>query len=170
MSDESKTTEQTQSGSTPPRGDIFAELNQMGQKLGAAIQTAWENPKRKDLTDEVQEGLQEFGKQVEAAIKTARESKLGEDVRETAEKVIEEVRQSKVVDEIRDGLLMGLKQVNTQLDKLMTRMSAKTDSSPAAAETTEAAAEPEVVATPPTWLHEALDAEAAGAPAAESKE
>ena len=165
MTEESKTTEQTPTGSAPPKGDLFAELNQMGQKLGAAMQTAWESPKRKELSDEVQEGLLEFGKQVDAAIKSARESKLGEEVRGTAEKVVEEVRQSKVVDEIRDGMLAGLKQINAQLDKLMNRMTQKPAETPvaAAAEAAKAAAA-EVVETPATWLHEALDAEAAGEP------
>lgn len=153
MSEESKTT----SGSVPPKGDLFAELNQMGQKLGAAMQAAWESPKRKDLSEEVQEGLTEFSKQVDAAIKTARESKLGEEVRETAEKVVDEVRQSKVLDEIRDGLITGLKQVNAQLDKLLGRMTAKPADAPDAA--AEAA---EVVEKPAEWLQEALDAEAAG--------
>ncbi|WP_423222889.1 hypothetical protein [Candidatus Amarolinea aalborgensis] len=165
MTEESKATDQTPQGSVPPKGDLFAELNQMGQKLGAAMQAAWESPKRKELSDEVQEGLLEFGKQVDAAIKSARESKLGEEVRETAEKVVEEVRQSKVLDEIRDGMLAGLKQINAQLDKLMTRVTTKPAETPAAAaEETAKAEAAEVVETPAAWPHEGLDAEAAGEP------
>lgn len=162
MTEESKTTDKTTSGGVPPKGDLFAELNQMGQKLGAAMQTAWESPKRKELSDEVHDGLIEFGKQVDAAVKTARDSKLGEEVRETAEKVVDEVRQSKVLDEIRDGMLVGLKQINAQLDRLMGRMTSKPTDAPAARATETAAAETvEVVEAPATWLQDALDAEAA---------
>lgn len=161
MTEESQTTEQTPKGDAPPKGDLFAELNQMGQKFGAAMQTAWESPKRKELSDEVQEGLLELGKQVDSAIKSARESKLGEEVRGTAEKVMEEVRQSKVLDEIRDGMLSGIKQINAQLDKLMNRMAQKPTETAAETEKAEAS---EVVETPSAWAHDALDAEAAGEP------
>lgn len=142
----------------------------------STVQAAWASPKRKEVTDETETGFNETTKTIDAAFKQARESKIGHDVSDTASKATETVKQSRVIDDVRDVLVATLKEANVRLEKFSEKLGqgAKPQEAAPTAETPAAAAPAapadqaavveaaEVVQANTPWYQEAIDAEAAG--------
>ncbi len=161
---------QDQSKSTTP-GDIANELNRLATQIVTTVQAAWASPKRKEITDELETGFGELTKTVDSAFKQAKESKIGHDVSDTATKAAETVKQSKVIDDVRDVLVATLKEANVRLEKFSDKLgqsgkppeATPAGETPAAPMAEEAVAEQaEVVQTSTPWYQEAIDAEVAG--------
>lgn len=123
-----------------PERNIADELSKLGKQVANAIKAAWESEDRKKLQTEITEGVQNFGKEVSEAVNKATESETAKELREKAEKVVEEVRESDVVEDARKGILTGLDALNKELGKLLEKLESK----PAA----EAPAVPEPPAAP----------------------
>ncbi|PKO23190.1 MAG: hypothetical protein CVU38_05385 [Chloroflexi bacterium HGW-Chloroflexi-1] len=104
---------------------IVDELSKLGKQVADAIKAAWESEDRKKLQTEITDGLQQFGNQVSEAVDKAGESKAATQIRERAEKVVTEVRESDVVDDVRKGLLTGLDAINKELGKLLEKLEAQ---------------------------------------------
>lgn len=121
--------------------NIADELNKLGKQVADAIKAAWESEDRKKLQTEISEGFQNFGSQVTEALDKASESETAKDLREKAEKVVEDIRESDVVEDVRKGILTGLDALNRELGKLLTKLETR----PAEPE---APAEPEPPASP----------------------
>ena len=94
---------------------IVDELNKLGKQLSSAIQMAWESEDRKKLEAEISEGLQKLGEQITDATKKASDSDAAKQIKVQAEKVVVEVKESDVVEEVRKGLIAGLEVVNKEL-------------------------------------------------------
>jgi len=105
--------------------NIADELNKLGKQVADAIKAAWESEDRQKLQTEITEGLQQFGNQVTEAAQKAGESSTAKQLREQAEKVVTEVRESDIVDDVRKGLLTGLDALNKELGKLLEKLEAK---------------------------------------------
>lgn len=152
-------------------GDILNELNRLATQIVSTVQAAWTSPKRKEVTDELETGFNELTKTIDTAFKQAKESKIGHDVSDTATKAAETVKQSKVIDDVRDVLVATIKEANVRLEKFsekLSQTSAPQDAAPEG-EAPAAPAEPEavvekveVVEANTPWYQEAIDAEAAG--------
>ena len=69
--------------------------------------------------------LYTIGNQVSEAVDKAGESDAAKQLREQAEKVVAEVRESDVVDDVRKGLLTGLDAINKELGKLLEKLEAE---------------------------------------------
>jgi len=113
--------------SDEPRAEksITDELSKLGKQVAEAIRAAWESEDRRKLQAEIAEGLQKFGQQVGEALEKAGESEVARQLRQQAEKVVAEVRETDVAEEIRKGLLAGLEAINKELSKLLERLEAK---------------------------------------------
>lgn len=105
--------------------NIADELNKLGKQVADAIKAAWESEDRKKLQTEIAEGMQKFGAQVTEAIDKAGESEAAKELREKAEKVVEDLRESDVVEEVRKGILTGLDALNQELGKLLAKLEPK---------------------------------------------
>lgn len=112
--------------------NIADELNRLGAQVADAIKAAWESEDRKKLQTEIAEGFQKFGAQVTEALDKAGESEAAKELREKAEKVVEDLRESDVVEEVRKGILTGLDALNRELGKLLTKLEAKPADEPSA--------------------------------------
>lgn len=157
-------------------GDILNELNRLANQIVSTVQAAWASPKRKEVTDELETGFNELTKTMDTAFKQARESKIGHEVSDTATKAAETVKQSKVIDDVRDVLVATLKDANVRLEKFSEKLSQTgkpheaapdteapaAEAPPAPAETEAVVEKVEVVEASTPWYQEAIDAEAAG--------
>jgi hypothetical protein len=152
-------------------GDILNELNRFANQIVSTVQAAWASPKRKEVTDELETGFTELTKTIDTAFKQARESKIGHDVSDTATKAAETVKQSKVIDDVRDVLVATLKDANVRLEKFSEKLSQTgkpheatpaAEAPPAPAEAEAVVEKAEVVEANTPWYQEAIDAEAAG--------
>ena len=119
--------EDTMSEEPKVERSIADELSRLGKQVADAIKAAWESDDRKKLQTEITEGIQKFGTQVSEAFEKASESETAKDLREKAEKVVEDIRESDVVEEARKGVLTGLDALNRELGKLLTKLESKPD-------------------------------------------
>lgn len=124
--------------------NIADELSKLGKQVADAIKAAWESEDRRKLQSEITEGVQKFGNEVSEAVNKAGESETAKELREKAEKVVEEIRESDVVEDVRKGILGGLDALNKELSKLLEKLESK----PAAAAEAPAAPEPPVEPEP----------------------
>jgi hypothetical protein len=129
-------------GEPRPSGSTIAdELNRLGRQLSEAARLAWESEDRKRLQSEITEGLRRFSDQVEGAMEQAQKSDTTRQFTEQAQKVMNNVRDTRIVDEVRDGLLAGLVSLNRELSRLNDRLGERT--------VPPAAVSPEPVVGPP---------------------
>lgn len=124
---------------------IVDELARLGKQVSEAIKAAWESDDRKRLQAEIGEGLQKFGKEVNEAMTKASEGETARELRDKAEKVAEDIRESEVVEDVRKGIVTGLDALNRELGKLLEKLEAK----PAAEESAQSAPQAPASEEPP---------------------
>jgi flagellar motility protein MotE (MotC chaperone) len=129
-----------------PQGEksISQEFNRLGKQVADAIHAAWESEDRKKLQDELTEGLQNFEAQVDEALKKAMQSDTAKQLQQQTEKVVTQVRESGVSEEVRKGLIGGLEVVNKELGKLVEKLEPK-----GAAQASGEAVKPDAPESPP---------------------
>jgi hypothetical protein len=125
---------------------IADELSKLGKQMADAIKAAWESDDRKKLQVEITEGLEKFGTQVSEALDNAGKSETAQELRVKAERVVTDVREKGVVEDMRKGILSGLDAINKELGKLVEKLETKPAAEAPVAP--EAAAEPEAPAEP----------------------
>ena len=136
-----------------PEKSIVQEFSLFGKQVAEAIRAAWESEDRKKLQAELAEGLQRFETEVNQALDKAGQSDAAKQLREQADKVVADVKESKVTEDARKGVIAGLEVLNQELGKLVDKLESKTV--PAAeAEPAESAA-PESPSTPAEPVQEA---------------
>lgn len=93
-----------------PAEDLLAEVNRLGLRLGEAIGRAWESDERRQVEDQLADGLQRAGHGLH---------RLGEDL--AGSKAVEGVKKGADTAgrELRDGLLSGLRLLNRELDRAL---------------------------------------------------
>ena len=119
----------------PPEGDLSAEFRELGKNLSDALRTAWERPERKQLQQEIEQGLKEFGKTLRQEADSFSESPTGQRLKEDADDLRERVRSGQVEEKARSELLEALRTINVQLQKVISRWSVPQEG-PAPSETT----------------------------------
>jgi len=110
---------------TAEEGTVVEELGELGRQLGAALKAAWESEQRRELQQEISEGLKALGDELEEAVKTARESEAIRELQADIKQAVETTWQSEAIQDIRRGLLKGLRQINQELSKLAASWQAK---------------------------------------------
>ncbi|MCC7355370.1 MAG: hypothetical protein IT330_16635 [Anaerolineae bacterium] len=98
------------------------ELRELGKQLGLALRAAWESEERQQMEKELGEGLKDLGKQIEQAMASAKTSPQTQKVKEQMGRVVETARQSEAVQEMREGVASGLRELNEELRKLVEKM------------------------------------------------
>ncbi len=98
------------------------ELTRLGNQVAEAARLAWESEERKRLQAEISDGIKSFGVQVEDAVRKASESETAKKVKMQAEQVAVKAKDTDVVDDMRQGLLVGLQALNRELGKLLERL------------------------------------------------
>ncbi len=98
--------------------DIAAELAEVGRKLRETIATAWNSQERQQIQQEVQEGLHRLSAELEGAVETVRSSEAGQKVETGAKQIRDDIQSGKVSDDVRHGIINGLRAISGALDKL----------------------------------------------------
>lgn len=121
------------------RNTVFDELTLLGKNIGDAVRSVIDSPQAREIEDEVRTGFQTVVAEVNDAIGKARSSDVAKDLGEKTSQAAESVRESKVTDEVRSGLIQGLRSFNTELEQMLNRL----DTTPAADTTVDASPAPE---------------------------
>ncbi|HIC90414.1 MAG TPA: hypothetical protein EYP04_13565 [Anaerolineae bacterium] len=101
---------------------VVEELTELGRQLAAALRTAWQSEERRQLEQELSEGLNALAQELDEAIKAAKESPATEELRRHAEKVVQTAQETPLGQELREGLLTGLRTLNAELSRLTEKL------------------------------------------------
>ena len=88
---------------------IMNELNQLGHKVAAAVQTAWDSEERHKAEEEIRKALRMAGERIDHVAEDLRKSDVTKDVQTQATRAAEAVQKSDVTKQVREGLLTGLR-------------------------------------------------------------
>lgn len=102
-----------------PGGDLFEELQALGQQLSTALKGMWETEESRKLRMEISEGFMEVGRQVDTAIKSAQESQAAKQFGDQVKEAVDRARESDLAAELEEGLVTGLHELNRGLSKFV---------------------------------------------------
>jgi len=105
------------------------EITNLGQNLIKTLHAAWESPERKKLQQEIETGLSELAQTLQQEADTFAESPTGQRMKSDLDELRQKVRNSEAEAKIRSELLQAFKVVNTELQKVASRLSTE-DSTP----------------------------------------
>lgn len=98
--------------------DIAAEFAVLGRKLRDTVNAAWTSEERHKVQKEIEAGLVRLRDELNSAAKNVRDSEAGARVEAEVKRVREDVESGKISDDVRKGVLTGLRSLGEALDKL----------------------------------------------------
>ena len=101
---------------------IKEEFQSMAQNLRAVIQSAWESEERKQVQQDLTEGLDELNRQMSDLLTSLRESEAGQKVLQGIDQVGESVRSGEIAEKTQESLAAALRKVNQELSKAADKM------------------------------------------------
>jgi hypothetical protein len=105
-----------------PSSEILDELHALGQQLATTVKSLWESDESRKLREEIEQGFVELGHQVETAVESARESEAAKQLSEQVKDTMEKARESDIPAKMEDYLVTGLRELNTQVSKMVTSL------------------------------------------------
>jgi hypothetical protein len=99
------------------------EFEALGRNLVDALRSAWESPETKRMRDDVINGLSELGTTLRREADNLANSDAAEKVRTGVNQAAEKVRAPEVQNKMRNEVLGALRTVNTELQRMIERMS-----------------------------------------------
>ena len=105
-----------------PSTNLSEELTRLVNQITEAARLAWESEERKRLQAEITDGVKNFSVQIDEAVRKASESETAQKVKTQAEQVAVKAKETDVVDDMRQGLLVGLQALNRELGKMLERL------------------------------------------------
>jgi len=103
-------------------GDLGEEFKRFGQQLGDTVTAAWESEEGRNIRDQIGDALKEMAQQLDSATKKIAAHEETQKLRTQAEQLVDSVRTSEIAEELQEGLLTGLKELNQALDKAIGRL------------------------------------------------
>jgi len=104
--------------------EVGQQFQALGESLARAVRAAWESEENRVHVQDMRAGLQALVDEVGQAISEASASPEGQRVRQEVEKAAASARVAgeQALQEARPHLLAGLRQVNTELEKMLRRL------------------------------------------------
>lgn len=116
---------------TGDKADLTAQFQELGQRLVTTARAAWQSEQRQELQQEVTDGLRTVRDQLNDALDnvrtSARSQGVTDTVKEQAKKAAETARSNDLLDEMRNGLAAGLRELNEQLRRISERLERRDD-------------------------------------------
>ncbi|WP_322817046.1 hypothetical protein [Chloroflexus sp.] len=113
--------------------DLAAELRELGQQIEAALRSALESERARQLQQELLSGLRAVNEQVQTATRMIAENPRVQDLAERGQHALHQIQQSQAVHDLQQTLAQGIAQLNEQLAEFIKRMQSPP---PATGETT----------------------------------
>lgn len=102
--------------------NISDEFRNLGHNLINAMRTAWDNPERKQLQQEIEAGLDEFASTVKEEVDHFNQSPTGQRIKSDIGDLQERVRSGEVETKVRDEILSALRTLNIELAKVTSNL------------------------------------------------
>lgn len=107
-------------------GGVTRELQELGRQLANTTRAAWQSEQRQEIQQELTDGLRLLRDQLNEAVNTLRTNPraqtMTQSMKEQVGKAAETTRATELVDEVRGGLTLGLRELNEQLQRLAVRL------------------------------------------------
>lgn len=104
---------------TPQETDLGQELARLGRRLSAAAQAVWETEEARRLRREVKDGLETLSHELEEGLETVQTHPTTKKVQEEVGEVLESARTSKAAQEVKEGFLGAVRELNKEIDKFV---------------------------------------------------
>ena len=104
---------------TPPEENLADEFRNLGKNLAEALQSAWDNPERKRIVEDVETNLNELGNTLKREAEHFVESPTAQRLKSDIEQLGERVRSSETQDKVRQELMKILQTANSELQKVI---------------------------------------------------
>jgi phage-related protein len=124
MSEEQKTSDEVPAEEATS-SEILDELQALGAQLATTVKSLWESEESRKLRQEIGDGFVELGQQIDTAVKSAQESEPAKQFSDQVKETVEQARQSDVVGKVQEGLLTGLRELNSELSKMVSSLEPK---------------------------------------------
>jgi hypothetical protein len=121
-----------------PTGDVLDELKLFGQQLGSAVKSLWDSEESHNLRKEISDGLAEAVREMDKAVKTVQDSEAAKEFSQQVRGTVDKARESDIAGQIEKGLVAGLRDLNTEISKLLSSRETKKPAEPPAPPDTEA--------------------------------
>ncbi len=107
--------------------EVGKQFQTLGESLSMAFRAAWEDEETRARVQEMRSGIEKMVNQVGDAIRETADSPQGQKMRSEAGKAAENVRAAgeQTMAEIRPHLVAALRQVNSELQRMINRMDEK---------------------------------------------
>ena len=107
--------------------EVGRQFQALGESLATAFRTAWESEENRQHLQSMKVGLEAMVDQVGQAIQEASASLQGEQVRREVKKATESARAAgaQALQEAQPHLLSALRQINAEIQKMISRMEQK---------------------------------------------
>jgi hypothetical protein len=128
-----------------PEASLADEIQALGKNLSQAFRTAWDNPERKRVQEQVTISLTDLGSTLKREADNLSTSPASQQIKTEFEKLGDKVRSSDAQDKIRRELLGALHVANSELQKVIDRWATQ----PGAAAPDATGAQPEAGQAPP---------------------
>ncbi|MGQ9613964.1 MAG: hypothetical protein ACUVSL_10950 [Chloroflexus sp.] len=102
--------------------DLAAELHELGQQIEAALRSALESERARQLQQELLNGLRAVNEQVQTATKMIAENPRVQELAERGQQALHQLQQSQATHDLQQTLARGIAQLNEQLAELIKRM------------------------------------------------
>ncbi len=108
---------------TPPEKDSLVDaFHQLGQSLAGTIRAAWDNPERKKVQSEIEEGLSDMTATLKNEVEKLQQSPAGQQLKTDFDEFAERVRTGETTEQLREELLKVLQIASTELERAATHL------------------------------------------------
>ncbi|MGE0042794.1 MAG: hypothetical protein AB7H88_21360 [Vicinamibacterales bacterium] len=104
-----------------PAVDLVAEFAELGKKLRTTVKTAWASQERQKAQAEIKDGLLKLREELDRAVSSLSDSEPARSAETAGGNVREDAEAGTVMDDVRVGIVAGLRGVGAALDKLAGR-------------------------------------------------
>ncbi|MCB0131661.1 MAG: hypothetical protein KDD78_12465 [Caldilineaceae bacterium] len=109
--------------------ELFEELGVLGNRFVDVVQSAWNSEERKKIETDLKHGLTEVAKGLEDGFRKVSESEQTKDILEKADDVAgnvgDKVRDNKVVNDLAEGLMVGLRALAGKMEEWSAELNEK---------------------------------------------
>lgn len=112
--------------------EVGQQFKALGESLAQAFRSAWENEENRQHLQSMQRGLESMVDDIGRVINEASASPEAQKTRAEAEKAVESARVAgeKALEDAKPHFLSAMRQVDAELQKLITRLEAQQESQP----------------------------------------
>jgi hypothetical protein len=102
----------------PQEENLSEAFRNLGKNIVNVFRAAWDSPDRKNLQQEVENGLHEFGATIKKEIDEFSESPTGHQIKSDVETLKDRVRSGETEAKVRSEVMNALRIVNTELGRI----------------------------------------------------